>query len=230
MSKIVWDAAGERLYETGVSKGVLYPMVEGQYTTGVAWNGLTSVNENKSGGESTPIYADNIVYLNLTSVEKFEPEITAYTYPEEFGPCCGEYDEFPGIRVTQQRRTPFGLCYQTIIGNDEDEDTHGYKIHIVYGLKAAPASSTYSTVNDSPEAIEFSWSTTSTPVEVGTLTSGHEYKPISHLIIDSTKANAATLNDLKDILYGTDGEGQTPGTDPRLPLPDEIIDMFDPGE
>ena len=213
MSKLVWDKTGERKYETGVSKGVLYPQSNGIYPKGTAWNGLTAVNESPSGAEATPLYADNIKYLNLMSAEEFGATIEAYMYPDEFAECNGEKDLVDGVSIGQQKRTPFGLSYQTKIGSDTDNDL-GYKIHLIYGALAAPSEKAYATVNDSPEAITFSWEVSTTPVEV----SGA--KPTASLTIDSTKVDADKLAAFEKILYG-DGE-----TEARLPLPDEVATLF----
>ena len=214
MSKIVWDKVGERLYETGVKQGVLYPQdATGAYPLGVAWNGLTAVTESPSGAESTPIYADDIKYLNLVSAEEFGATIEAYTYPDEFALCDGSADLVAGVSVGQQSRKAFGLCYRTSLGNDVEGADFGYKLHLIYGAQAAPSEKGYQTINDSPEAITFSWEITTTPVAVTGL------KPTACLIIDSTKVDAAKLTALEEILYGKDG---TPGAAPRLPLPDEI--------
>lgn len=213
MSKLVWDQTGERLYETGVSKGVLYPYSSNKYNTGVAWNGLTAVTESPSGAEATALYADNIKYLNLMSAEEFGATIEAYTYPDEFGQCNGEGEIAQGVTVGQQKRTPFGMSYQTKIGDDTDPDK-GYKIHLIYGAQAAPSEKAYATVNDSPEAITFSWEVTTTPVEVPGM------KPTASLTIDSTKVLPSVLKKIEDILYGTEG------AEPRLPLPSEIIEIL----
>lgn len=215
MSKLVWDAIGERYYETGVSKGVLYPRAAGgTYPKGVAWNGLTAVNESPSGAESNPIYADNIEYLNLLSAEKFAGTIEAYTYPDEFAECDGSAELSVGVVIGQQTRKVFGLSYKTLFGNDEDGTDHGYKVHILYGALAAPSEKAYATVNESPEAITFSWEINCTPVEIT------GFKPSASITISSTKVDPAKLATLEDILYGTIG------TDPRLPLPDEIATLF----
>lgn len=211
MSKIVWDKTGERLYETGVENGVLYPMQDnGKYTLGVAWNGLISVTESPSGAEASPIYADNIKYLNLISTEEFGATIEAYTYPDEFALCDGSAQLGEGISIGQQKRKTFGLSYKTAIGNDIDGADHGYKLHLIYGALAAPSEKAYSTINDSPEAITFSWELTTTPVQV----SG--FKPTASLTIDSTKVDKSKLTLIENILYGTES------TTARLPLPDEI--------
>lgn len=211
MSKLVWDKTGERFYETGVSKGVLYPLQDdGGYTKGVAWNGLTAVNESPSGAEPTPLYADNIKYLNLMSAEEFGATIEAYTYPDEFAACNGESELAAGVNVGQQKRAIFGLSYQTKIGNDVDNDL-GYKIHLIYGALASPSEKAYSTVNDSPEAITFSWTISTTPVEVTGL------KPTATLVIDSTKVAPEKLAELEKALYGDEM------TEAKLLLPDEVL-------
>ena len=215
MSKIVWDAIGEHTFETGVRNGVLYLKDEtGAYNTGVAWNGLTSVSESPEGAEPTALYADDIKYLTLMSAENFKATIEAYTYPVEFEECDGSATIAKGVVIGQQSRKPFGLCYRTAIGNDTDGNEHGYKLHIVYGCQASPSEKQYSTINDSPEAITFSWEVSTTPVNV----TGK--KPTATLIIDSTKADKAKLTALEAILYGSEEKG------PRLPLPDEIATLM----
>ena len=215
MSKIVWDAIGEHTFETGVRNGVLYLKdVDGAYNTGVAWNGLTSVSESPEGAEATDLYADDIKYLTLMSAENFKATIEAYTYPVEFEECDGSATIANGVVIGQQSRKPFGLCYRTAIGNDTDGNEHGYKLHIVYGCQASPSEKQYSTINDSPEAITFSWEVSTTPVNV----TGK--KPTATLIIDSTKADKAKLTALEAILYGSES------TEPRLPLPDEIATLM----
>ena len=215
MSKIVWDAIGEHTFETGVRNGVLYLKgVEGTYNTGVAWNGLTSVSESPEGAEATDLYADDIKYLTLMSAENFKATIEAYTYPVEFEECDGSATIAKGVVIGQQSRKPFGLCYRTAIGNDTDGNEHGYKLHIVYGCQASPSEKQYSTINDSPEAITFSWEVNTTPVNV----TGK--KPTATLIIDSTKADKAKLTALEAILYGSED------SEPRLPLPDEIATLM----
>lgn len=217
--KIVWDAAGSHYYETGVEKGVLYPVVNGAYSDGVAWNGLTAVTESPSGAENTPLYADNIKYLNLLSVEEFGCTIEAYTYPDEFAACDGSAAIATGVMIGQQKRSSFGFSYVTKFGNDTDGNDHGYKLHIVYGCMAAPTEKGYATINDSPEAITFSWEVTTTPVDVP------GFKPTACITIDSTKANSTDLKKLEDILYGKDAttDPVAAAVAPRLPLPDEIM-------
>lgn len=215
MAKLVWDKTGERFYETGVDHGVLYPYSEGTYQTGVAWNGLVNVTESPSGAEPSPIYADNIKYVNLISAEEFGATIEAYTYPDEFAVCDGSKELAPGVYAGQQARQTFGLCYRTKIGNDTDGEDHGYKLHLIYGALAAPSERAYATVNDSPEAITFSWEVSTTPVEI---TGG---KPTACLTIDSTKVNAAKLEALEKKLYGD----ETSGT-PTLPLPNEVAELL----
>ena len=213
MTKLKWDQTGERLYETGVSKGVLYPLVSGAYPKGVAWNGLTAVNENPSGAEPTPLYADNIKYLNLMSAEEFGATIEAYMYPDEFSECNGEAELTAGVAIGQQARKLFGLSYQTKIGSDQNNDL-GYKIHLIYGALAAPSEKAYATVNDSPEAITFSWEISTTPVEVT------GFKPTASLVIDSTKVEPEKLAAFEKILYGDDTN------EARLPLPNEVVTLF----
>lgn len=216
MAKIEWDKVGERFYETGVDRGVLYPQSdEGTgYGNGVAWNGLTSVTESPSGAEATPQYADNIKYLNLISAEEFGATIEAYTYPEEFGRCDGTAELEPGVVIGQQNRKPFALSYRTFKGNDTQNTEHGYKIHIIYGATAAPSEKAFATVNDSPEAITFSWELTTNPVAVP----GH--KPTACITIDSTKVDKTKLGQLEAALYGTESE------EPRVPMPDEVANFF----
>ena len=213
MAKLVWDKTGDRLYETGVKNGVLYIPTAGVYSKGVAWNGLTAVTESPSGAEATALYADDTKYLSLMSTEEFGATIEAYTYPDEFAACDGSAELADGVMIGQQKRSTFGLCYKTTIGNDTDGNDHGYKLHIIYGALAAPSEKAYASINDSPEAITFSWEITTTPVNVTGA------KPTASLVIDSTKADPSKLAALEDILYGKDGE---PASEPRLPLPDEI--------
>lgn len=214
MSKIVWDATGEKLFETGVDRGVLYLRDEGgNYNNGVAWNGLTSVNESPSGAEPNNLWADNIKYLALVGAEEFGLSVEAYTYPKEFAECDGSAELTAGVTIGQQSRKTFGFCYRTLLGNDVDGDSHGYKLHLVYGCLASPSEKGYQTKNDNPEAITFSWDITTTPVNVT------GFKPTACLIIDSTKVAAEKLTALEAILYGSDSGSSTA---PRLPLPDEV--------
>lgn len=215
MAKIVWDETGKRYYETGVKYGVLYPQAAGgTYPQGVAWNGLTAVTESPSGAEANPMYADDIKYLNLMSAEEFGATIEAYTYPEEFEQCDGSASIATGVTIGQQTRKAFGLCYRTVLGNDTEGNEHGYKLHLIYGALAAPSEKAYATINDSPEAITFSWEVTTTPVNVP------GFKPTASVTIDSTKTDAAKLKALEDILYGSESE------EARLPLPEEIITLM----
>ena len=223
MSRIVWDKTGERYYETGVKMGVLYPIqTDGRYSKGVAWNGLTAVTESPSGAEPTPLYADDIKYLNLISNEEFGCTIEAYTYPDEFADCDGSAALAAGVMIGQQKRKTFGLAYRTAFGNDSDGVDHGYKLHLVYGCLAAPSEKAYATINDSPEAITFSWEVSTTPVSVT------GFKPTSQITIDSTKVKPEKLTALEEILYGKDGDVGS-AVEPRLPLPDEIAALFSEG-
>lgn len=214
MSKLIWDQTGEKLYETGTRQGVLYPYEAGVYQPGVAWNGLTAVTESPSGAEPTALYADDIKYLNLLSNEEFGGTIEAYMYPDEFKPCIGENDLAVGVSIGQQKRKAFGFSYRTVLGNDVDGADYGYKLHLIYGALANVSEKAYATINDSPEAVTFSWEFTTTPVAVA----GH--KPTACLTIDSTKADKAKLAALEAILYGSESE------EARLPLPDEVATMF----
>jgi hypothetical protein len=215
MAALTWDQVGERLYETGVDHGVLYiPNASGIYNFGVAWNGLVTVTESPTGAEASPQYADNIKYLNLVSAEEFGATIEAFTYPEEFGQCDGTSAPAAGVLLGQQGRKTFGLSYRTRLGNDLDGVDYGYKLHLIYGALAAPSEKAYATINDSPEAITFSWEVATTPVLV------ESYKPTSVIVVDSTEVSAGDLTALEDILYGDEG------VDPRLPLPDEVVTLF----
>lgn len=216
MTKLTWDGTGARLYETGVDRGVLYiPNVSGVYNNGVAWNGLTTVTESPSGAEPTALYADNIKYLNLISAEEFGATIEAYTYPEEFGQFDGTVSPSTGVHVGQQNRKPFGLCYRTRLGNDLEGSDYGYKLHLIYNATAAPSEKAYGTINDSPEAITFSWELTTTPVYAG-----DTLKPTAQIVLDSTQVDATALAALEDMLYGTVGQ------DPKLPTPEEVLALF----
>ena len=218
MSKLVWDKTGERLYETGVKQGVLYPMdAKGTYPKGVPWNGLTNVTESPSGAEATALYADDIKYLNLMSNEEFGGTIEAYTYPDEFAECDGSASIATGVYIGQQARKTFGFCYRTTIGNDVESNAHGYKLHLVYGALASPSEKAYATINDSPEAITFSWEFSTTPVNVT------GFKPTACLTIDSTKVDAEKLAALEKILYGDDADDTAVA---RLPLPDQVAPVM----
>ena len=215
MSKLIWDSTGERLYETGVKQAALYVQsAGGTYPKGVAWNGITAVTESPSGAEATALYADDIKYLSLISAEEFGATIEAYTYPDEFAECDGSASIATGVVIGQQKRKAFGLAYKTTLGNDVDNNDYGYKLHLIYGALAAPSEKAYATINDSPEAITFSWEVTTTPVNVA------GYKPTAIVTIDSTKADMTKLAALETILYGTDE------VEARLPLPDEVATLM----
>ena len=215
MAKLVWDKTGERYYETGVKQGVLFVQgTDGEYGNGVAWNGLTGVTQSPSGAEATPLYADDTKYLNLMSAEEFGATIECYTYPDEFAACNGEAQLVPGVTIGQQTRSSFGFSYRTALGNDVMGSDYGYKIHLVYGALASPSEKAYATINDSPEAITFSYEVTTTPVSV----EGH--KPTAHLEIDSTKVDAEKLKAFEAVLYGSESE------EPRLPLPSEVATLL----
>lgn len=215
MAKLKWDEVGKRFYETGVNKGVLYPMSkDGTYPKGVAWSGLSQVSEKPSGAEPNAIWADNIKYLNLYSAEEFKASIEAYTYPDEWGVCDGSAEVKPGVSVGQQTRKSFGLSYITQLGNDVDQQDYGYKIHLIYNCMASPSERSYQTINDNPEAISFSWEVDTTPVTV----SGH--KPTSYITINSKKVNKDKLEEFLKIIHGDDN------TEAKLPLPDEVITHF----
>ena len=218
MPKLTWDNTGERIFETGVKQGVLYPIQsDGKYSKGVAWNGLTAVTESPSGAEATALYADDIKYLNLLSNEEFGATIEAYTYPDEFAECDGSAELATGVMIGQQKRKTFGLCYRTTIGNDVEGNDYGYKLHLVYGCLAAPSEKGYSTINDNPDAITFSWEVSTTPVNV------EGFKPTSQITIDSTKADPTKLAALEAILYGS------AETEAKLPLPDEVATTMSAG-
>jgi hypothetical protein len=215
-NKIVWDGVGEKVYETGVDHGVFYAqLTDGTYPVGIAWNGLTTVTESPSGAEPNPQFADNIKYLNVFSAEEFAATIEAFTYPDEFMACDGSAEPEPGVIIGQQARKSFGLCYRTLIGNDVNGQEHGYKLHLIYGCMVSPSEKSYTTINESPEAITFSWDLTTTPVPVT------GFKPTASLVIDSTKVAALDLAALETILYGT-----APATEGSLPLPDAVIALF----
>lgn len=215
MAVLTWDQTGEKLYETGVQKGVLYPMDGAVYGKGVAWNGLTAVNETPSGAESTKLYADDIKYLDIRSAEEFGATIEAYSSPEEFDACDGTAELAAGVNIGQQNRKGFGFCYRSTIGNDTEYNNYGYKLHIIYGLTASPSERSYSTVNDSPEAATLSWEVSSTPVNVA------GFKPTSIITINSKKINPAALKEIEDALYGT------VEVEPKILLPDEIKAICD---
>ena len=218
MGKLVWDAVGTKEFDNGVDHAVLYPMdANGAYPLGVVWNGVTAITESPSGAEANPLYADNIKYLNLIAAEEFGCTIEAYMYPDEFMACDGSATVKPGMTAGQQTRSQFGLVYRTLMGNDVDGQNHGYKLHLIYGCLASPSERNYQTVNDSPEAISFSWEVKTTPVPVT------GFKPTASITIDSTKVSASLLADLEDALFGTDG---TPGTPPNLPLPDAVAALL----
>ena len=218
MPKLTWDNTGERIFETGVKQGVLYPIQsDGKYTKGVAWNGLTAVTESPSGAEATALYADDIKYLNLLSNEEFGATIEAYTYPDEFAECDGSAELATGVMIGQQKRKIFGLCYRTTIGNDVEGNDYGYKLHLVYGCLAAPSEKGYSTINDNPDAITFSWEVSTTPVNVA------GFKPTSQITIDSTKADPTKLAALEAVLYGAEA------AEAKLPLPDEVAALMTAG-
>lgn len=218
MAKLVWDEVGKRLYETGTKKGVLYPQDNGTYPLGVAWNGLTGVSNEPDGGEANDIYADDIKYLSIRSTENFKATITAYTYPDEFAECDGSATLMPGVTIGQQPRKAFGFSYVSTVGNDTDFENYGYKIHLIWGATASPSSKDYQTINDSPEAIEFSWEIDTIPVNV----TGH--KPTAHMEIDSTKFTTeeqkAKLTALEDALYGTENAAA------HLPTPDQVLGIL----
>ena len=215
MSRIEWDKTGERLFETGLDRGVLYPQSKtGEYQAGVPWNGLTAVTQSPSGAEANDLYADNMKYLTFLSAEDFGATVEAYMYPDEFAACDGSAEIAPGARIGQQDRLGFGLSYRTLIGNDVAGSAHGYKIHIIYGCKATPSERNYQTVNDSPDAMTLSWELSTTPVNVT------GFKPSAHVEIDSTGCDASKLAALETILYGSEN------SEPRLPMPDEIADIL----
>lgn len=222
MPQLEWDKTGERLFETGVNRGVLYPYdsTNKKYTPGVAWNGLTAVNETPSGAEPTPIYADNIKYQNLMSAEEFGFTVEAFTYPDEFAICDGTAAPITGATVAQQSRKTFGLSYRTLLGNDIQANDYGYKLHLIWGALASPSEKAYATVNDSPEAITFSWTATTTPVEFA---GSRNLKPTSLITVDSTKIDKPKLAALEAILYGS-AEGEAT---PYLPLPEEVLAILE---
>ena len=229
---INWDAAGERFYETGVDRGVLFPYNETaqndtNYYDAIAWNGLTTVTQTPSGAEANDIYADNMKYLSLRSAEQFGGTIEAYTYPDEFAVCDGSaaFESAPGVVISQQARKKFGFSYRTRVGNDELGDDKGYKIHLIYGATVNPSEKSYQTVNDSPEAITFSWELSTEPIQIGTI-GGKEYRPVAHLEIDSTKADATKLAAFEQKLYGTAASGNDAAVPGYMPLPADVISFF----
>lgn len=233
MARIEWDTIGNRYYENGVDHGVLYPVdSNGAYTNGVAWNGLTSVSESPSGADANKLWADNMNYLTLYGVEEFGASIEAYTYPDEFAECDGSRELMPGVSIGQQTRKGFGLCYRTKIGNDTVGNDFAYKLHLIYGCRASPSDRSYGTINDSPDAISFSWTITTTPVivTIGTGANAVTYQPTASLIIDSrdfsTEQLKTKLTALEDVLYGTGTTTGTGGTNARLPLPAEVITLL----
>ena len=215
MTKLVWDETGKRIYETGVKNGVLYPQdTSGAYPKGVAWNGLTAVTQSPSGAEATPLYADDIKYLNLYSAEEFGATVEAYTYPDEFAECDGSAELAKGVMIGQQPRKAFGMAYKTVIGNDIKSNKYGYKLHLIYGAMASPSEKAYATINDSPEAITFSWEITTTPVSVA------GFEPTAYIEIDSTKADPTKLAKLEEKLFGSETQEAT------LPLPGEVATLM----
>jgi len=234
MARIVWDAIGTRFYENGVDHGVLYLVdANGAYTNGVAWNGLTSVSESPSGADANKLWADNMNYLTLYGIEEFGASIEAYTYPDEFAECDGSKELIPGVSIGQQTRKGFGLCYRTKVGNDTVGNDLAFKLHLIYGCRASPSDRSYETINDSPDAITFSWEITTTPVQVtiGTGANAVTYQPTASLIIDSRdfsqSPQKAKLEALMDELYGTNPTtGTTGGKSPRLPLPNEVVSIL----
>lgn len=226
MARIKWDQVGSRFYQTGTDHGVLYPQKNGAYPKGVAWDGLTGVTESPSGAEDNALYADNIKYLNLKSAEDFGGTIECYYYPDEWKECNGEKSPVDGVTLGQQARNTFGFSYRSMIGNDTVGQDYGYKIHLWYGCSASTSERSYQTVNESPDAIALSYEVSTTPVPVSVKDSdGKELKPVACITIDSTVVDKEKLAAFEDILYGKDGEGAA-ATDPRLPLPDEVISLF----
>lgn len=219
MSKLTWDAVSERLYETGTKKGVLFLQTADGYDNGIAWNGLTGFSESPDGADPTDMWADDIKYLSIRAKENFKGTITAYTFPDEFAQCDGTGSPIPGMRIGQQTRKPFGFSYVTTVGNDTEFEDYGYKIHLIYGATASPSSKDYKTINDSPEAIEFSWEITTTPLDVGKI-NGVEYKPTASIEIDTTKLNDDQITAIENILYGTENSAS------RLPLPAEVYSVL----
>lgn len=233
MSKIVWDKTGERLYEVGVDHGVFYPtLASGAYGKGVAWNGLINVTESPSGAEASPLYADNMKYANIISAEEFAATIEAYMYPDEFAECDGSVEIMPGMYAGQQARKMFGFAYRTLLGNDVELNNYGYKLHLVYGCLAAPSEKGYGTISDSTEPSTLSWEISTTPVAINAVINGKKLNPTATLTFDSTKFSAEFMAKLEEVLYGKDesAEGAGDAVEARLPLPDEIIAMFNATE
>lgn len=218
--KLQWDKVGERLYETGIDRTVLFVMSGSEYQKGVAWNGMTGLDENPTGADPSPLYADNTKYLSLMSAEEFGGTISAYTYPEEFEACEGSVSISKGVNVGQQTHVPFGLSYRTMIGNDTEGQDHGYLIHFVYGATASPSSKSYRTVNDNPDAITFSWEFTTTPVEITKDVGGKKLKPTATMTVNSTRISEAALKKIEDAIYGTEDD------EPKMLLPDDIIEII----
>lgn len=223
MAKLVWDAVGEKIFETGTDRGVLYPQVSGAYPAGVAWTGLTGVTESPSGADENAFYADNIKYGSLRGAEDFGGTIECYTYPDQWLECDGSAEATAGVVIGQQKRKPFGLCFRTLVGNDADGIDHGYKLHLIYNATASPSERAYETVNDSPEGITFSFEFTTTPINVSAIA---DAKPTACITIDSATVDSAKLAALEAILYGSDKDGDTAETTARLPLPDEVINLL----
>lgn len=231
--KLTWDQIGEKFYETGLDRGVLYEYKNGAYTNGVAWNGLITATESPSGAEPNDFYADNIKYLSIRSAEDFGGTIECYTYPDEWNKCNGESEMIPGVMLAQQTRDMFGLCFRTKIGNDVKNNDYGYKLHFWYGCTASPSERAYESVNDSPSPITFSYEVSSIPVQTTVPTAdGGIFKPVSSITIDSTKVDKDKLAALETILYGadpTESDSSGTGTAPRLPLPDELATLLAQG-
>lgn len=231
MAKVKWDQLGERFYEVGVDHGMLYPQVSGAYPKGVSWSGLTNVTENLSGAEDNKQYADNIPYLNLKSAEEYGLTIECFYYPDEWAACNGESELAKGVILGQQRRNTFGFSYRSKLGNDTDGEDHGFKLHLVYGCSSSPSERPHETINDSPNAATFSFTVSTIPIDVsGKDANGKPFKTVSCITVDSTKCDPEKLAALEKILYGSDGDGEDDaGTDPRLPLPDELKTIFAEG-
>ena len=220
MAKIVWDATGEKIFESGTKHCVLYPMENGAYTKGVAWNGITAITESPSGADATDLWADDQKYASMRAAEEFGATIEAYTYPDEWAKCDGSAEVATGVVIGQQTRTPFGLSYITSVGSDTIALGDAFKLHLIWNATASPSERAYQTINDSPDAITFSWELETTPVNVT------GFKPTANMVIDSTKADATKLGTLMDMLYGTDAAGSSEGTDPAFPTPDQVIAML----